>query len=116
MLFVTLAQAKAHLRLDADEEDEAADAALTLKVTQAEAIVTDYLKVDASLLEGSPPFWQSASPLLWTDRDVLVIQSAVLLLLSALYDDEMNRTVEDYMKPGGTISLLLARLRDPTLA
>jgi hypothetical protein len=53
---------------------------------------------------------------MWTDRDVSVIQAAVLLLLSALYDDEMNRTVDDYMKAGGTISLLLARLRDPVFA
>jgi hypothetical protein len=116
MLFVTLAQAKAHLRLDADEVDADADADLTLKITQAEAIVTDYLQVDASLLEGSPPAWTAASPLMWTDRDVSVIQAAVLLLLSALYDDEMNRTVDDYMKAGGTISLLLARLRDPVFA
>jgi hypothetical protein len=116
MLFVTLAQAKAHLRLDADEVDADADADLTLKVDQAEAIITDYLKVDASLLEGSPPLWTSASPLLWTDRDVKVIQASTLLLLSALYDDEMNRTVDDYMKAGGTISLLLARLRDPAYA
>jgi hypothetical protein len=112
MLFVTLQQAKDHLRVDDDDSDTD----LTLKITQAEAIITDYLKVDADLLEGSPPAWTAASPLMWSDRDVSVIQSAVLVLLSALYDDEMNRTVEDYMKPGGTVALLLARLRDPALA
>jgi gp6-like head-tail connector protein len=112
MLFVTLQQAKDHLRID----DTDSDTDLTLKITQAEAIVTDYLKVDATMLEGSPPLWTSASPLLWTDRDLSVIQASVLLVLSALYDDELNRTLADYMKPGGVISLLLARLRSPTFA
>jgi gp6-like head-tail connector protein len=112
MLFVTLTQAKDHLRIDDDDSDDD----LTLKITQAEAIITDYLKVDPTMLEGSPPLWTSTSPLLWSDRDLSCIQASVLLLLSALYDDEMNRTVADYMKPGGVISLLLARLRDPSLA
>jgi hypothetical protein len=112
MLFVTLQQAKDHLRIDGSDSD----IDVTLKVTQAEAIVTDYLKVDASLLEGSPPAWTAASPLMWSDRDLSVIQSAVLLVLSALYDDEMNRTLGDYMATGGVIDLLLARLRDPALA
>jgi hypothetical protein len=112
MLFVTLQQAKDHLRIDDDDSDTD----LTLKITQAEAIVTDYLKVDPVMLEGSPPLWTSTSPLLWSDRDLSVIQSAVLLVISALYDDEMNRTLADYMGQGGVVALLLARLRDPALA
>jgi hypothetical protein len=112
MLFVTLQQAKDHLRIDGSDSDTD----VTLKVTQAEAIVTDYLKVDENMLAGSPPAWSTSSPALWTDRDVSVIQAAVLLVLSALYDDEMNRTVADYMAPGGVVALLLARLRDPALA
>jgi hypothetical protein len=117
MLFVTLTQAKQHLRVDVDEVDADADADLTLKVIQAEAIVTDYMKVDAALLEGSPPAWTQASPQMWSSRDLSVIQASVLLVLSALYDDEMERTIADYMKPStGVIALLLARLRDPTLA
>jgi hypothetical protein len=112
MLFVTLEQAKDHLRID----DTDSDADVTLKITQAEAIVTDYMKVDPTMLEGSPPLWTSTSPLLWTDRDLSVIQASVLLVLSALYDDEMNRTLSDYMAPGGVVALLLARLRDPAIA
>jgi gp6-like head-tail connector protein len=111
-MFVTLTQAKDHLRIDDDDSDTD----LTLKITQAEAIVTDYMHVDPDLLEGSPPVWTSGSPLLWSARDLSVIQASVLLVLSALYDDEMNRTLEDYMKPGGVIALLLARLRSPTFA
>jgi hypothetical protein len=111
-MFVTLTQAKQHLRID----DNDSDTDLTLKIVQAEAIITDYLKVDEALLAGSPPAWTAASPLLWSDRDLSVIQASVLLVLSALYDDEMNRTLADYMAPGGVIALLLARLRDPALA
>jgi gp6-like head-tail connector protein len=112
MLFVTLTQAKEHLRIDDDDSDTD----VTLKITQAEAIITDYLRVDPALLEGSPPLWTSASPLMWSDRDVSCIQASVLLVLSALYDDELNRTVADYMKAGGVVSLLLARLRRPVFA
>jgi hypothetical protein len=112
MLFVTLTQAKQHLRIDDDDSDTD----LTLKITQAEAIVTDYLRVDPALLEGSPPAWTAASPLMWSDRDVSCIQAAILLVLSALYDDEMNRTLADYMAPGGVVALLLARLRTPVFA
>jgi hypothetical protein len=118
MLFVTLAQAIAHLRQDPDDiaADPHAEADLTLKIIQAEAIITDYLRVASELLEGSPPMALAGSPPLWSSRDLSVIQSSVLLLLSALYDDEMHRTVDDYMKPGGVIALLLARLRRPTFA
>lgn len=112
MLFVTLQQVKDHLRIDDDDSDDD----LTLKITQAEAIITDYMHVDPAMLEGSPPLFTSSSPLLWSDRDLSVIQSAVLLVLSALYDDEMNRTLADYMAPGGVIALLLARLRYPAFA
>jgi hypothetical protein len=112
MLFVTLQQAKDHLRIDDDDSDDD----LTLKITQAEAIITDLLKVDPAMLEGSPPLFTSSSPELWSDRDLSVIQSSVLLVLSALYDDEINRTLADYMADGGVIALLLARLRDPALA
>jgi hypothetical protein len=111
-MLVTLEQAKSHLRIDGSD----ADADLTLKLVQAEAIVTDYLKVDPAMLDGSPPAWSSSSPPLWTERDVSVIQVAILLVLSALYDDEIERTLGDYLKDDGVISRLLMRLRDPALA
>ena len=120
---ITVAQADAHLRLDL-ENDGASPPTYTderlpdleLKMDQAEAIVLDYLKVDADVLDGSPPNYSVGSPILWTARDVKVIGSAILLVLSALYDDEIERTLGDYMKADGVISLLLMRLRDPAIA
>lgn len=112
MPLITLQQANDHLRLDIDlgvspSDDQIPD--LELKITQAEAIILDYLKVDDSqLITGSPSDWSA--------RDVTVVQSAALLVLSALYDDDANRTLGDYMAPKGVIPLLLMRLRDPTVA
>ena len=112
---VTIAQADAHLRLDLENDgaspptytdDRLPD--LELKIDAAEAIVLDYLKAEDDVLDGSPP--------LWVDRDLKVIRSAILLILSALWDDAPERTVADYMKQGGTVDLLLARLRDPAMA
>jgi hypothetical protein len=80
-----------------------------MKIDQAEAIVLNYLKI----AEAPDPL---ASPTIWTERDYANVQSCVLLILSALFDDEDGRTVGDYMKEGGTVPLLLARLRDPALA
>ena len=120
---VTIAQADAHLRLDLENDgaspptytdDRLPD--LELKIDAAEAIVLDYLKVDADVLDGSPPNYSTGSPPLWVDRDLKVIRSAILLILSALWDDAPERTVADYMKQGGTVDLLLARLRDPAMA
>ena len=125
-LLVTIAQANAHLRLDLQSENDsppfASDertADVELKMAQAEGIVVNYLKLDDDgldlALNGDP----NASPVVaptWNARDTFNVQAAVLLVLSALYDDEMNRTLGDYMKAGGVIPLLLARLRDPAIA
>lgn len=117
MPLITLAQANRHLRLNLvgdgspieyteETDDRVPD--LQLKIDNAEAIVLNYLKIDETDLDGSPPSL--------SERDLKVIQQAAFVILSALYDDEDKRTVEDYMKPTGTVPLLLARLRDPTLA
>ena len=120
---VTIAQADAHLRLDLENDgaspptytdDRLPD--LELKIDAAEAIVLDYLKAEDDVLDGSPPGYAIGSPPLWVDRDLKVIRSAILLILSALWDDAPERTVADYMKQGGTVDLLLARLRDPAMA
>jgi hypothetical protein len=114
-VLITVAQADAHLRLDLEDDDDRLPD-LELKMLQAESIVMDYLKADADVLEGSPPAYSTSSPPIWTDRDVAVIQAAILLVLSAIYDDEIERTLGDYLAPDGVIARLLARLRDPTLA
>ncbi len=112
---VTVAEADDHLRLDLVVAatspltfDDARVPGLIVKIDAAEAIILDYLKVRAAVL--------TASPATWDAQDLHVVRAAVLLMLSALWDDAPDRTVADYMKPGGTIPLLLARLRDPTLA
>jgi len=114
MAIITLEQANNHLRLDL-ENDGASPPEFTdprkgdveLKMLQAEAIILDYLKVEADAF---------GSPSTFGDQDTSVIQAATLLVLSALYDDENQRTLGDYMGPHGVITLLLMRLRDPTLA
>jgi len=126
-LLVSIAQADAHLRLDlqgaGDSPPYSSDARLPdvqLKIDQAEAIVVNYLKLDDEAFElavnGDPNASPATAPT-WSDRDRSNVQAAVLLILSALYDDEIERTVGDYLAMNtGTVALLLARLRDPTVA
>lgn len=116
MPLISIAEADAHLRLDLENDDGSpityTDARLPnvqMKIDQAEAIILNYLKLD----EFPDP---DASPQVWKEGDVSVVKAAILLLLSALFDDAQGRTVEDYMRAGGTIPLLLVRLRDPALA
>lgn len=121
---ITLRQANDHLRLDLPMPDDPADdpvleddfaeiddprvADVRLKMAQAEAIIFNYLKVDSDDV--------FASPSIWTDAERSCAQSAVLLVLSALYDDAKDKTLGDYMMPGGVVALLLMRMRDPALA
>lgn len=123
MPLITLAQADKHLRLELEHDDgspltftDDRVAELQLKITAAEAIILNYLKVaaDASV-DGVPDASPPVAPL-WSDRDRAVVQSAALLALSALWDDEKERTIADYMAPMGAITLLLMRLRDPAIA
>lgn len=119
---ITLSEANDHLRLDlavvnaetspasTTFEDDRIPGLLT-KIIAAEAVVLDYLKVQGPLeASGSPPSGG------WSDQDREVVRASVLLALSALYDDAPQRTIADYMGEGGAITLMLNRLRDPTLA
>lgn len=101
---VTLAQAQDHLRdyYPANESD------IEQKVTQASAAVLDYLKRAADAEPWTPT---TAPP---------VVQAAVLLTLSWLYDD---RTGGDNVEGGvamgylpQSVTDLLHRSRDPALA
>jgi hypothetical protein len=116
MPLITIAEADAHLRLDLENDGgspvtytDARLANVQMKVNQAEAVILNYLK----RTEFPDP---DDSPQVWTESDVLVVKASIFLLLSALFDDANGRTVEDYMRAGGTIPLLLVRLRDPALA
>jgi len=114
---ITVTEAGEHLRLDLNlvaaspvTYDDERLPALLVKMAAAEAIILDYLKVDPAAMTSSPPTWP-AKP-----RDLEVVRAAILLILSALWDDAPERTVADYMKRDGTVALLLARLRDPAIA
>lgn len=95
---VTLRQAKDHLRIDADGQDND----IMLKVLQASAIVQTYLKA-----QGDPT---------WTDLTAPGnVQAAVLLMLGHLYEHR-----GDNLAPDGAVwdavGRLLVGLRDPALA
>ena len=123
---ITLAQAVAHLRLELDGEDDSPQFAsddrvpdILLKMDQAEGIIINYLKLSDAAFDLAANGDADASPEVaptWSARDRLNVQAAVLMVLSALFDDEIERTLGDYMKPDGVIPLLLARLRDPAIA
>jgi hypothetical protein len=93
MILCTLEQAKTHLRVD----DPASDADVMLKLIQASEIVVDYIKKpDHGWNEFTAP---------------RVIQAAVLLVLSELYD---QREGKDGIPAAA--KALLGRSRDPALA
>jgi hypothetical protein len=125
-ILVTVAQADAHLRLDL-ANDGASPLAYTderlpdlqLKIDQAEAIVTNYLKLGDAAFElalNGDPNTSPPTAATWSGRDRYNVQAAILCVLSALYDDAPDRTLADYMRAGGVVSLVLARLRDPAIA
>jgi hypothetical protein len=113
-VLLTLQQACDHLRITLDMDgspavvvdDRAAD--LQLKLDAAEAAVLDLVDTTEDALDGSPA--------LYTDPQLLQMRAAVLMLLSAYYDDAPDRTATDYLRPGGMIHQILMRIRKPVLA
>lgn len=99
---VTLAEAKAHLRVYWNDED----ANITSVIEQAQDIVLDYIKKpDAE----------------WIPEDVPArVKSAILMIVTALYQDDDNGAKTLSGLSGGDISnpvvAVLYRLRDPALA
>lgn len=110
MSLITIAQAKAHLRIDTDSliPSDAADADLLLKMAQAESIILDYLKVPAT------------SPELWDETTVPpLVQAAVLLQLGEIYrfrGDDVEAPAHTIGDLSPVITNLLRRYRDPALA
>lgn len=97
---VSLDRAKAHLRIDADDQDEE----VSLKITDASDIVLDYLKRPG---HG------------WTDTDAPgQVQAAVLLVLGALWSQRegAGQNAEDLDPISPAVVSLLRRMRDPALA
>ncbi|HZH10551.1 MAG TPA: head-tail connector protein [Microvirga sp.] len=95
---ITKDQAKQQLRIDFDDQD----ADLEMKIEQASEIVIDYLK--------RPDHG-------WTETTVpKPVQAAILLVLTALWDDRDGHGDGDYLAPDGPVARLLTRFRDPALA
>lgn len=126
MAIITQDEAIGHLRLDMVQDaggsptvvdERLAD--LLMKIRMAEAIIVDYLKYQDTGWNTSmyvdPGYWDSG----YTD-DVSgapeVIRSAVLIMLSALWEDREGTSIGDYLKPEGAIANILRRFRDPAIA
>lgn len=114
MAFVTATQVNNALRLglDVDNITDPNVADLLLKISQAQAIALDYLKVPDPIEKG------------WTDANhPLNIDSAIILIIRSLLDDTeesaaflgglQGKAEGDVRNP---IVALLWRLRDPALA
>jgi hypothetical protein len=98
MALISKDQAKNHLLIDYDDRD----ADLEMKMQQAEEIVIDYIK---------RPYHG------WTEQTVpKTVQAAVLLVLTALFDDRDGTGEGDYLTANGPVARLLSRHRDPAIA
>ena len=98
MALSTNKQAKDHLLIDYDDRD----ADLALKMQRAEETVVDYRKKpNHGWKEGTVP---------------KTVQTAILLVLTALSDDRDGSGEGDYFALGGPVARLLARHRDPAIA
>jgi hypothetical protein len=98
MALISKDQAKNHLLIDYDDRD----ADLEMKMQQAEEIVIDYIK--------RPDHG-------WTEQTVpKTVQAAVLLVLTALFDDRDGTGEGDYLRASGPVARLLSRHRDPAIA
>lgn len=106
--FVTIEQAIGHLKLDFSADDSPPDPELEVlesKLDAAEAVILDYLKV----IDDSPE-WEPS------EAQLPIVQVAVKIVLSALWDDREGTGDGDYLRPDGSVARLLVRMRDPAIA
>jgi hypothetical protein len=109
MALISLEDATGHLRIDLITDGGSPSlitderyADLNSKILQAEAIVLDYLKnQDTGWDISTVPFH---------------IKAAVLLVLSALWEDREGTGEGDYLAEDGAVARLLRRSRDPAYA
>jgi hypothetical protein len=107
---ITVQQANDHLRLDMENdgaspsdfsEDDRFDE-VTRKIEEATDIIVGYLK--------KPDHG-------WTTSTVPPrVRAAILLALSAVWEDREGTGDGDYLRPDGAIARLLVRDRDPAIA
>jgi hypothetical protein len=103
MPLVDLTQAKAHLRITVSD----ADADITLKLAQAEAIVLQRCS--------STVYWREIAAA-WTSVTVpLAVQAAILLVLTGLYELRGDDMTLDF-KLWEAVDRLLQLNKDPVLA
>lgn len=109
-IYITEEEAIGHLRLDLVTDGNSPATiidedytTLLMKMEQAEDIIIDYIKqIDTG----------------WSNTTIPPrIKAAMLLMLSALWDDrEGEGDAGDYLRDDGPIAQLLRRTRDPALA
>ena len=116
MLYISLADAKAHCRVTHDEDDSA----LVNAIEEASSMVKAYLKNVSPLepqrdADDTPLFDSSGYGITDTTLDAVrpEVRSAVKILVQKLYDQEFD--CEPGYLPTGVMSILYP-LRDPTLA
>lgn len=102
MALVTLVEAKSHLRVMHDDEDND----ITLRMEAATEIVVDYIKQPDNE---------------WTDADApFLIKAAILLVLADLYENRGDGESPEYGQADGyltkPVTAILHRYRDPALA
>ena len=121
MNYVTLAQAKTHLRVDTNVEDDD----INTKIMMASSSIKAYLK-DASPYEplrdteDTPTLDSSGDPEYALDNDSnrfirYEVQAATLIMVQWLYDRDPSVPMTAGYLPDPVVSLLFP-LRDPALA
>lgn len=107
MMLITLEQAKKHLRVDGDDDDDD----ITLKVHAASGAVKNYLKSAANA-------YFDAAGVVLLDAVPFEVMAATQLMLGYLYnqrDEDAGREFESGYLPR-PVTALLSPLRDPALA
>lgn len=105
--FITVDQAATHLRISGSEYADD----LQIKIPQAEALVLDYMKIDADAL----------TELAWTitttgDRKFDIARAAVLEVLTNIYFDRGDRDRPSEGPLTDRVKNFLSMQRDPTIA
>ncbi|UVM07055.1 head-tail connector protein [Pseudomonas laurylsulfatiphila] len=107
MMFITLEEAKLHLRVDGDSDDSD----ITLKTHAASGSVRRYLKSAAD------PYFDEAGEVI-PDKVPFEVKAATQLMLGYLFnqrDEDSGREFEPGYLPR-PVTALLYPLRDPALA
>jgi hypothetical protein len=117
-MLVTLEDAKAHLRIDTDDDDPD----LVLKVHAASGAVLNYMKsssvYEPDRDEAGNVMTDAGGKAVYTDEIKFEVRAAVLLMLGFLYKNR-DEDADDAFAPGylpRPVTALLYPLRDPALA